>query len=126
MPRLMLGKRSGRRKSAGLTRLRKTQIAIAVAIVLSLFAAWTMLAYAGALDSVFRQRGKKGGTVSTASFNSNSPSKEYIFAGSRLVATEESGTGGCVLTSAPSLTTTVSSGQVALSWTVPSGTASFE
>jgi hypothetical protein len=93
--------------------LRKTQIAIAVAILLSLFAAWTMLAYSGALDSVFRQKNKKGGTVSTASFNSNSPSKEYIYAGGRLVATEEP-TSLPAPTNFKAIADTV--GQIVLSW----------
>lgn len=105
---------------------RKHQVIIASAIILSLFASWAMLAYSGAFDSMFRQKGKKGRDFSTASFNSNSPSKEYIYAGGRLLATEESGSGGCTLTSAPSLTTSVSSAHVNLSWTVPSGTASLE
>jgi hypothetical protein len=73
---------------------RKAQIAVAVTVVVSLFVAWTMLAYSGALDSVFRQKGDKKGAVSIASFNSNSPSKEYIYAGGRLVATEEPSSSG--------------------------------
>jgi hypothetical protein len=68
---------------------RRPQVLVAVAVALSVFAAWTLLAYSGALDSVFGQRGKDSHTVSTANFNSNSPSREYIYAGSKLVATEE-------------------------------------
>src|SRR5215510_4674589 len=79
--------------------LRKRAVA---GVAVGLVAGWTMLAYSGALDSVFRQKGKKGGTVSTASFNANSPSKEYIYAGGRLVATEEPTTsGGCTAPPSP-------------------------
>lgn len=68
---------------------RGAKIVIATAILVSLFAAWTMLTYSGARDPVFKQKGDKNGLVSTASFNSSSPSKEYIYAGGRLIATEE-------------------------------------
>jgi hypothetical protein len=66
---------------------RSPQVLVAVAVALSVFAAWTLLAYSGALDSAFGQRGKEGHTVSTASLTS--ASKEYVYAGGRLVATEE-------------------------------------
>jgi hypothetical protein len=77
----MMSKTKARQQRVSGMTPRKSQIVIAVAVVLSLFAAGTMLAYSGALDSVFKQKSKKGGTVSTASFNSNSPSKEYVYAG---------------------------------------------
>ena len=48
-----------------------------------------MLAYSGALDSDPNQRVSTKQTVSIDSLSSNSPSKEYIYAGGRLVATEE-------------------------------------
>src|SRR2546425_13309648 len=96
---IMWRKKSSRRKGLTLARQRRLQVVVAVAI-LSLFAAWTLLAYSGALDSVFRQKGKRGGTVSTASFNSNSPAKEYVYAGGRLVASEEP-TGGAACGAAP-------------------------
>jgi Domain of unknown function (DUF4214) len=87
----MSGKKATQRKQkvAGVER-RGPRVLVAAAVVLSLFAAWTMLAYSGALDAVFRQKAKKGKTVSIAGLNSNAPSKEYIHAGGRLVATEES------------------------------------
>jgi hypothetical protein len=97
------------------------RIVIATAIVVSLFAAWAMLAYSGALDRVFSQKAEKKGPVSLASFTS--PSKEYIYAGGRLVATEDPTT---TALSAPSnLLATVSTsnaGWIDLSWTASSGT----
>jgi hypothetical protein len=50
-----------------------------------------LLAYSGALHSAFKQKGKQSGTMSIQSFNANSPSKEYVYAGGKLLATEESG-----------------------------------
>jgi hypothetical protein len=57
---------------------------------LSLIGGWTMLAHSGALDSVFRQESAKGQKASPVSMNSNSPSKELIYSGGRLICTEES------------------------------------
>jgi hypothetical protein len=82
---------SGRDRRAFAPR-RKAQIAVAVTVVVSLFAAWTMLASSGALDRVFSQKAEKKGPVSLASFTS--ASKEYIYAGGRLVATEEPSSSG--------------------------------
>ncbi|MEK6322102.1 MAG: fibronectin type III domain-containing protein [Acidobacteriota bacterium] len=96
MPRTISRMKLGSQRPWGFLIRRRVQVVIAFGIVLSLFAAWTMLASSGALGSIFRQKGGKGRTVSTASFNSNSPSKEYVYAGGRLVATEEPvGSSGC-------------------------------
>jgi hypothetical protein len=83
----MSNKRTSREDRRGSAPRRKRQIIVAVIAVVSLFAAWAMLASSGALDSAFRQKREKSGTVSPANFDS--PSKEYIYAGGRLVATEE-------------------------------------
>jgi hypothetical protein len=48
-----------------------------------------MLASSGALDPILRQEENKGSKVAVQSFNSNAPSKEYIYAGGRLLAIEE-------------------------------------
>jgi hypothetical protein len=96
---------------------RRVQIVVAVTVVVSLFAAWTLLAYSGALDSVFRQKGDKKGAVSIASFNSNSPSKEYIYAGGRLIATEEPTATSPAATPPTGLAATAeTAGQVHLTW----------
>ncbi|MEK6324700.1 MAG: fibronectin type III domain-containing protein [Acidobacteriota bacterium] len=102
-------------KLRGMTR-RKRQVVVAIAVALSLFAAWSMLAYSGALDSVFKQKGKKSGTVSIASLNSNSPSKEYVYAGGRLVATEEPSSSGNLAPPANLKATADTVGQIATTW----------
>ncbi|HEY3137940.1 MAG TPA: fibronectin type III domain-containing protein [Blastocatellia bacterium] len=122
---LMWRKKSNRRKGLTLPRLRRLKVVVTAAIVLGLFAAWTLLAYSGALDSVFRQKSKRGGAVSPASFNSNSPSKEYVYAGGRLVATEEAT--GTTLSAPTNLrATTTSSTQIHISWNSVTGAARYE
>lgn len=109
---------------------RKRNVAIVIAVVLSLFASWTLLAYSGGLDSVLKQK-KKSGAVSIQSFNSNSPSKEYIYAGGRLVATEEpAGSSGCG-SPPPSpgnslIATAQSTTSVLLNWAVSAGADHYE
>jgi hypothetical protein len=112
----MPGKKARQReqKAAGI-RQGGLRVFIAIAVVLSLLAAWTLLAYSGALDAAFRQKGKKGKEVSTASFNSNTPSKEYIYAGGRLVATEELTTTAATPPGGLSVTA-VTVGQVHMTW----------
>ncbi|MEK6289748.1 MAG: fibronectin type III domain-containing protein [Acidobacteriota bacterium] len=110
-----MSRRTSRHSRQGFATRRKGQITIVVVVVLSLFAAWTMLAYSGALDSVFRQKRDKKDAVSIASFNSNSPSKEYVYAGGRLVATEEpAATSATQPANLAALANTV--GQVHLTW----------
>jgi hypothetical protein len=119
----MSRRKAGLQDRQGFATRRKLRIIIAVVLVGSLFAAWTMLASSGALDGVFRQKSEKKGTVSVANFNSNTPSKEYIYVGGRLVATEEPTTTS--LSPPSELHATVSSsvaGQIDLSWTASSGT----
>ncbi len=117
--------RERERKAAEIAQRPVPPVLIAVAVVLSLLAAWTLLAYSGAFDSAFSQKGKKGKTVSTASLNSNSP-KEYIYAGGRLVATEEPAGGGCTPPPAPVLTTSVVNSVITLNWTVIAGVETFD
>ena len=85
----MSANRTTLRNRAASTGMRRSQIVIAVGVLLSVMTAWSMLGHSGALDSAFRQKAKSGHPVSLASLNSNSPAKEYVFAGSRLIATEE-------------------------------------
>lgn len=123
----MPGKKASQRNQqvTGITR-RRPRVLIAVAVVLSLLAAWTLLAYSGALESVLSQNGKKGKSVSTASFNSNSPSKEYIYAGGRLVATEEPASSMSL--AAPTNFKAIADTQnsVVLSWDVVQGATRYE
>jgi hypothetical protein len=114
----MMSRRTSRQSHQGPTTRRKAQIIIVAVVVVSLFATWTMLASSGALDRVFSQKVEKKGTLSIANFNSNSPSKEYIYAGGRLVATEEPTP--ATLSAPTYLFATVNSsnaGRIDLSWT---------
>jgi fibronectin type III domain protein len=123
----MFKKKTKRFRPMKSVRWRKRNVAIVIAVVLSLFAGWTLLAYSGALDPLFRHKGRNAAPVAVQSFNSNSPSKEYVYAGGRLVATEEPGSGGsCTAPSAPG--TPVATAQfspslsVSVSWPPSSGT----
>jgi hypothetical protein len=62
------------------------------------------------------------GPVPPGNFSANSPSKEYIYAGGRLIATEEP-TGGSSSLAAPTSfsATTISNAQINLTWTAPAG-----
>jgi hypothetical protein len=121
----MSKKTSSRQATIRVKRPRR-QLVISGGVVLSMFAGWTLLAYSGALDPIFKQKKKPSSAVSIQSFNSNSPSKEYIYAGGRLVATEEPASSGCPPTAAPSLTTAITNSQITLTWTIPAGTAKFD
>jgi hypothetical protein len=86
----MSRKKTGWQESSGRAGPRRLAIIIAVAALLSLIGAWTMLAHSGAFHSAFSRKRKSEHTVSLASLNSNSsPSKEMIYAGTRLITTEE-------------------------------------
>jgi hypothetical protein len=102
-----------------------SSVLIAGAVVLSLLAAWTLFAYSGGLDSAIGQKDQQGKSVPTVSFSSNSPSKEYIYAGGRLLATEEPA-GGCTPPPASVLTTSVVNSVISLNWTVTAGVDTFD
>lgn len=57
----------------------------------------------------------------TGSFAANSPSKEYIYAGGRLVATEEPSGNSSLSTPTAFSATAISNAQINLTWTAPSG-----
>jgi hypothetical protein len=112
----MSKKKPSRQKCADFSR-RERHIVIVAVVALSLFASWTLLAYSGALDPVFKLNANRAGTVSIQTFNSNAPSKEYIYAGGRLVATEEPTATSTAATAPSGLAATAdTSGQVHLTW----------
>ena len=82
-------KRKARSQKAFTARWPRRRIAIAITVVMSLAACLMTLVHSGALGSAFSQKRAGSTQVSTASFDHNSPSKEYIYAGGKLIATEE-------------------------------------
>ncbi|MBD0369936.1 MAG: fibronectin type III domain-containing protein [Pyrinomonadaceae bacterium] len=116
-----MSKRIARRRKKEIARpLRKSRrkllalISIIIGLGLSIAIAAKMRALPGMT---------KPATASPpGNFNANSPSKEYIYAGGRLIATEEPASSSSSL-SAPTAfsATTVSSAQINLTWTAPNG-----
>ena len=88
-----MSKRKTRRlKQVKVGARRWPAIVIAAAVALCMLAAWTMLARSGPWGPALKQSGEEEGTVSTQSFTV--ASREYIYAGGRLIATEQGGSGG--------------------------------
>ena len=75
-------RRRGRAPAAG---LRKSRVAVAIAVALMCVVGVSLLAQ---VNSRRKSKGTSGG-VSVASFAPANPSKEYVYAGGRLIATEE-------------------------------------
>lgn len=87
----MSTRKIGWRTGAPFGKLRRSQIVIAVTVLLSVMTAWAILGYSRGLRPA---RGRTDTSVqepSPHSLNSNSPAKEYIYAGARLIATQEPG-----------------------------------
>ncbi len=80
----------------------RRRLLLIISLVISLFVTGGALAQWSGLFSQTKQAGKKNLNVQVEpqSFNAGSPSKEYIYAGGRLIATEEPG--GCTYTGIPS------------------------
>jgi hypothetical protein len=86
----MSKKQLSRKNAARPTRSRHSKLAVAITLVLVAIVSVSLLAQVNSR----RKRKATSGEVSVASLSS--PSKEYIYAGGRLVATEEpTGGGGC-------------------------------
>ena len=121
----MCTKKTSRPRPMNSVRWRKRNLTIVIAVVLSLFGSWTLLAYSGALDPLFRHKGRNAEPVAVQSFNSNSPSKEYIYAGGRLVATEEPATS--TLSAPVHLRATATTGTtIHISWDAVAGAVRYE
>jgi len=95
---------------------RRSRVLIGVALVLSLVGIWAMLAHSAIFKSGFSKKGKNHKEVSAESFNSNSPSKEYIYAGGKLIATEEPNPSGSLAAPANFKATADTAGQIVLTW----------
>ena len=81
---------SGRQRRAGFGTPRRGTI-VAIALVLSLATAGVILGQRTRLSQDGRRRAspQSDAAISVASFDAASPSKEYVYAGGRLIATEE-------------------------------------
>lgn len=77
------------RKHAGFRTVRRPQVVIAITVLVSVMTAWAMLGYSSGLETGSGRQAANAQSSSPASFGANSPSKEYIYAGARLIATEE-------------------------------------
>jgi S-layer family protein len=89
--------RTRRRSGASVRTMRRSQIVITVTVLLSVMTAWTMLGYSGGLQAGSGRARTDVKTASPASLTANP--KEYIYAGARLIATEE-----CSLSISPAST----------------------
>jgi len=108
-------------------RLRQSRVLIAVVVVvMSLAGVWMVLAYSGALNSASSEKESRKQTVSTASFNSNSPSREYIYAGGKLVATEKPNPSANLAAPTNFKATADTVGQIVLTWDQVQNATSYE
>src|ERR1051325_1685206 len=68
---------------------KRGRLVTAVVLALSLIAAGAALAQRGFFSPAPQEQNKQGAQVSPTALTPSTPSKEYVYAGSRLVATEE-------------------------------------
>lgn len=69
--------------------IRRIRGGIAAAVGVSLIAGFALLGYSGSAKPVVEQKPATQGTLSPVSFGARAPSKEFIYAGGRLVAQDE-------------------------------------
>lgn len=84
----MSANRTRRRSGAGFRTIRRSQIVIAITVLMSVMTAWTMLGYSGGLQVGSSRQATNAQAPAPANFSASSPSKEYVYAGAKLVATE--------------------------------------
>jgi len=108
----MLKKQLSRKNTARPTRSRKSKLAVAITLVLVAIVSASLLAQ---VNSRRRSKGASG-EVSEASLSAGSPSKEYIYAGGRLVATEEPTTTTSLSAPTNLRATTSSSTSIHITW----------
>src|SRR6185503_18975045 len=85
-----MSKKKGSTATPIRVRSRSTRVVIVISLVLALLTAGATLAQWSGFFSLTQKQGrKKSGEVVPQSFSPSLPSKEYIYAGGRLIATEE-------------------------------------
>ena len=121
------------RRKPKATRMRRRGRAVSGLIIVSLLAAGVILAQRGVWrGSVARSQRRTTADQETpsAAFTPSSPAKEYVYAGGRLLATEEPASSGCG-SSPPSpgnslVATAQSASQVHLDWSASPGADHYE
>jgi hypothetical protein len=120
----MKNRRARRREKLGARRVRNRAAAMAACLVVTLVAGGLILAAGGA--RWFAAKSVAPSPQGGDPLAPGNPSKEYVYAGGRLVATEEPPGTACAPISAPALNTSVSGSVITLNWTVPQQAATFD
>lgn len=98
----MSKKKAGKQTRRGATDAGRRRALLTISLALTLIAGSGALALRSGILSAGQKQGEKSAEVTPASMLPGSPSKEYVYAGSRLVATEEpAGTPGCTFSISP-------------------------
>jgi hypothetical protein len=107
----LMSKKMGSTKTCIRVRTSRSRRVIVISLVLTLLGVGGVLARWSGNAVLDRQPDEKNlGQVAPQSFTPGSPSKEYIYAGGKLVATEEPITGGCTFSLSPTNSAFSSSG----------------
>lgn len=121
------------RRTRGWRALQSPRRATVTVIVLALVCvlAGSMLAQVGLRNRSGEGSKSASSDVSVMSFSPGSPAKEYVYAGGKLVATEEPVSGGCTPPSSPGNSLSAAAQQqptlvVRLDWAVCSGAHHYE
>jgi fibronectin type 3 domain-containing protein len=111
--KLMANQRSGRKAF------------LVVGLIVGLLAAGAALAWRGAGKGPANKPSEQSGAVAAQSLTPGSPAKEYVYAGSRLIATEEPSSGGAAPPAPTGLTATPGNAQVSLTWNSVAGASTY-
>jgi hypothetical protein len=123
-----MSSKASKQEKSRRSRVSRSKRLAGTALVLSLVVTGVALANWGGFRSAGQGgKEKKSGGMAIESFGS--PSKEYIYAGGRLVATEEPASSGCVSPPSPGNTlvaTAQTATSVVLNWAVSQGAHHYE
>lgn len=120
-----MSKRIARQRKKGSVKPKKKsrrELVIIVCLLLSLTSAVGSMAWWRSLPGMT----KPAMVTPPGNFNANSPSKEYIYAGGRLIATEEpAGSNNAPLAPTNLIASAISTTQINLSWSAPEGATGY-
>jgi len=121
-----MSKRTGSTKTRIRVSAGRSRQVIVVSLVLTMIAAAGAFAQWTGIGSLHRRQDtEKSGQVTTQSFAPGSPSKEYVYAGGRLVATEEPAGTPAPPPAPGGLVATAGNAQVLLIWDVAPGATGY-